>query len=92
MDGALQFLKASSVQKALVHENIIRRLSKPHQLPTQRTVEVGDSLVFLRGHARSHYAALCYVNRIVEDAGYLVSELPDVDAARVNVIQTRCGL
>ena len=46
----------------------------------------------LRGYARSHYAALCFVNCVIEDVGGLLSELPDVDAARLNTIQTRCEL
>lgn len=78
-----------SLQKALVHENIIQQLSKPHRLSQQRTVRVGDSQVMLQGHARSHYAALSFVNSVVQDEGGLLSELTDIDAARLNTIQTR---
>ena len=80
------------MQKALVHENIIQQLSKPHRLPHHQTVTVGSTLVMLRGYARSHYAALCFVHCVINDEGGLLSELSDVDAARLNTIQTRCDL
>ena len=85
-------VKLDALQKALVHENIIQQLSKPHCLPHHQTVTVGSTLLMLRGYARSHYAALCFVNCVIEDVGGLLSELPDVDAARLNTIQTRCEL
>lgn len=92
MRGPCEETCKASLQKALVHENIIQQLSKPHRLPQQRTVTIGSSLVMLHGHAQAHYAALCFVNRCVEDEGGLLSELADIDAARLNTIQTRCGI
>jgi hypothetical protein len=79
------------LQKALLHENVIQQLSKPHQVPRQATKTVHTKLVLLRGYGGAHWAALKWVNRLIENEGKLFSELAGLEAARREAFQTKCG-
>jgi hypothetical protein len=62
---------ASSVQRALIHENIIQILSQPLQLGAHSsfTTSTGEP-VELKGFGCAHFTALQYINRIVMDPDF----------------------
>lgn len=78
------------MQKALIHENIIQVLSRPHSLSRSLEIQLdGGRSVTVKGFGSAHFAALQYVNRLVNDASFLQPKDAE-DAKSTSATVARC--
>jgi hypothetical protein len=69
----------------------VQLLSRPHHIERDSVVTVDGRSILLSGYGGAHWAALCFVTRIVRNDEALVHQLADFDEARIISLRARCA-